>query len=168
MQKFVRTRGCLVSTALSISPGSAHVQGGPEESLFHATTLWPGGDNLGTYLGLATSPGGRSSANTCHLDSWWIEKRRLGERVTAHLGQFAGPAFRGAQHDSASLIREPTGDALGNLLTHIESLDAPSTPAMEVRVTPLRTLGVKSTVEAEDRAIAPPHSNRAGMRNKIL
>jgi hypothetical protein len=84
------------------------------------------------------------------------------------LGQFAGQAFRGAQHDSASFIREPTGYALGNLFTHIESLDAPSTPAMEVRVTPLRTLGVKSTVEAEDRAIAPPHSNRAGMRNKIL
>jgi len=49
------------------------------------------------------------------------------------------------------------GYALGNLFTHIESLDPPSTTAMEVRVTPSRNPGVKSMVEAEDRAIAPPH-----------
>lgn len=104
LQKFATTRVCLVSTALSISTASAHVQGGPEESLFHATALWQGGGNLWTYLGLLTSPSGMSSANTCHLDSWWIEKRRLSERVTAHLGQFAGQDFRGAQHYSASFI----------------------------------------------------------------
>jgi len=50
------------------------------------------------------------------------------------------------------------GYALGNLFTDIESLDPRSTPAMEVRVTPSRNLGVKSIVEAKDRAIAPPHS----------
>jgi porin len=165
MQKFATRRVCLVSTALSISPASAHMRGGPEESLFHATTLWQRGGNLRTYLGLLTSPSGISSANTCHLDSWWIEKRRLGERVTAHLGQFCGQAFRGAQHYSASFIREPAGYALSNLFTDIESFDPPSTPAMEVRVTPLRTLSVKSMVEAEDCAIA---FDRAGMRNKTL
>ena len=50
------------------------------------------------------------------------------------------------------------GYALGNLFIDIESFDPPSTPAMEVRVTPLRNLGVKSMVEAEGRAIASPHS----------
>ena len=50
------------------------------------------------------------------------------------------------------------GYALGNLFTDIEWFDPPSRPAMEVRVTLSRNLGVKSMVEAEDRAIAPPHS----------
>ena len=36
---------------------------------FHATALWQGGGNLGTYLGLLTSPSGMSSANTFRLDS---------------------------------------------------------------------------------------------------
>jgi carbohydrate-selective porin OprB len=31
---------------------------------FHATGLWQGGGNLGTYLGLLTSPSGMSSQNT--------------------------------------------------------------------------------------------------------
>lgn len=37
---------------------------------FHATALWQGGGNLGTYLGTLTSPSGMSSMNTCRLDSW--------------------------------------------------------------------------------------------------
>jgi hypothetical protein len=37
---------------------------------FHATALWQGGDNLGAYLGLLTSPSGMSSMATCRLDSW--------------------------------------------------------------------------------------------------
>ena len=104
MQKFGTTRVCLVSTALSISAAGAHVLGGSEESLFHATALWQGGGNLRTYLGLLTSPSGMSRANTCNLDLWWIEKRRLSERVNAHLGQFARQDFRGAQHYSAPFI----------------------------------------------------------------
>src|SRR5271155_1217135 len=32
---------------------------------FHATALWQGGGNLGTYLGLLTGPSGLASANTC-------------------------------------------------------------------------------------------------------
>src|SRR4029077_19015937 len=34
---------------------------------FHATALWQGGGNLGTYLGLLTSPSGMSSQNTTRL-----------------------------------------------------------------------------------------------------
>src|ERR1700688_4575259 len=56
---------------------------------FHATALWQGGGNLGAYLGLLSSPSGMSSANTFRLDSWWLEKRWLNERVTARVGQFA-------------------------------------------------------------------------------
>jgi porin len=56
---------------------------------FHATALWQGGGNLGTYLGLLTSPSGMSSENTCRLDSWWIEKRWLDERIALRAGQFA-------------------------------------------------------------------------------
>jgi len=43
------------------------------------------------------------------------------------------------------------GYALANLFTTFESFDPPSTPALEVRVVPLRHLYVKSMVLAEDR-----------------
>jgi carbohydrate-selective porin OprB len=115
---------------------------------FHATALWQGGGNLGTYLGLLTSPSGMSSGNTCRLDSWWIEKRWLDERITARVGQFAGQDFYGAQHYAASFIFEPMGYALGNLFTTFESFDPPSTPAMEVRVVPIHNVYVKSMVLA--------------------
>ena len=118
---------------------------------FHATALWQGGGNLGAYLGLLTSPSGMSSANTCRLDSWWLEKRWLNERLTARVGQFAGQDFYGAQHYAASFIFEPMGYALGNLSTDFESFDPPSTPAAEVRVVPVHHLYVKSMVVAEDR-----------------
>jgi porin len=118
---------------------------------FHATGLWQGGGNLGAYLGLLTSPSGMSSARTARLDSWWLEKRWLDERITARIGQFAGQDFYGAQHFAASFIFEPMGYALGNLFTDFESFDPPSTPAMEVRVIPVHSLYVKSMVEAEDR-----------------
>jgi carbohydrate-selective porin OprB len=118
---------------------------------FHATALWQGGGNLGTYLGLLTSPSGMSSQNTCRLDSWWIEKRWFNERLTARVGQFAGQDFYGAQHDATSFIFEPMGYALGNLFTDFESFDPPSTPAAELRIVPIPHLYVKSMVEAEDR-----------------
>ena len=121
---------------------------GQQGLYFHATALWQGGGNLGTYLGLLTSPSGMSSANTCRLDSWWIEKRWLDERITARVGQFAGQDFYGAQHYAASFIFEPMGYALGNLFTTLEMFDPPSTPAMEVRVVPTHNLFVKSMVMA--------------------
>ena len=122
---------------------------------FHATALWQGGGNLGTYLGLLTSPSGMSSENTCRLDSWWIEKRWRDQRITARIGQFAGQDFYGAQHFAASFIFEPMGYALGNLFTTRESFDPPSTPAMEIRVIPLHNLYVKSMVAA---AVGAPFS----------
>jgi carbohydrate-selective porin OprB len=115
------------------------------------TALWQAGGNLGAYLGLLTSPSGMSSADTFRLDSWWVEKRWLNERLTARVGQFAGQDFYGAQHDATSFIFEPMGYALGNLFTDFESFDPPSTPAFEVRLVPIRHLYVKSMVEAEDR-----------------
>lgn len=118
---------------------------------FHATALWQGGGNLGTYLGALTSPSGMSSMNTCRLDSWWLEKRWLKERLRARVGQFAGQDFYGAQHDAASFIFEPMGYALGNLFTDFESFDPPSTPAVELRVVPIHNVYVKTMVEAEDR-----------------
>jgi len=128
---------------------------------FHATGLWQGGGNLGNYLGLLTSPSGMSSMNTCRLDSWWIEKRWLSERLTVRVGQFAGQDFYGAQHYAASFIFEPMGYALGNLFTDFESFDPPSTPAMEVRVAPLQHLYVKSMVLS---AVREPFSqNPTGM-----
>jgi len=128
---------------------------------FHATALWQGGGNLGAYLGLLTSPSGMSSANTCRLDSWWIEKRWLDERITARLGQFAGQDFYGAQHYAASFIFEPMGYALGNLFTDLESFDPPSTPAMEIRVAPTHNIYVKSTVLAAVRS--PFSQNPTGL-----
>jgi len=124
---------------------------GEQGLYFHATALWQGGGNLGAYLGLLTSPSGMSSANTCRLDSWWIEKRWLDKRLTARVGQFAEQDFYGADHYAASFIFEPMGYALGNLSTDFESFDPPSTPAFELRVVPVHNLYVKSMVEAEDR-----------------
>jgi porin len=118
---------------------------------FHATALWQNGGHLGTYLGLLTSPSGMSSSHTFRLDSWWLEKRWLDDRLTVRLGQFAGQDFYGAQHYAVSFIVEPMGYALGNLFTDFESFDPPSTPAAEVRVVPLEYLYVKSMVIAEDR-----------------
>jgi porin len=134
---------------------------GDRELYFHATALWQGGGNLGTYLGLLTSPSGMSSGNTCRLDSWWIEKRWLDERITARVGQFAGQDFYGAQHYAASFIFEPMGYALGNLFTTLESFDPPSTPALEVRVAPTHNLYVKSMVLAAVRS--PFSQNPTGL-----
>jgi porin len=106
---------------------------------FHAIASWQGGGNLGTYLGLLTSPCSMSSATTCHLDSCWIEKRWFAEPVAAHIGQFAAQDFCGAQRYAAFFISEPMGYALGHLFTDFESFDPPSTPAMEVGVTPRAT-----------------------------
>ena len=115
---------------------------------FHATALWQAGGNLGRYLGLLTGPSGLVSANTCRLDSWWLEKRWLNERVVARVGQFAEQDFYGADHYAASYIFEPMGYALGNLFTDFETFDPPSTSAIEVRVAPLDHLYVKSMVAA--------------------
>jgi porin len=128
---------------------------------FHATALWQAGGNLGAYLGLLTSPSGMSSMNTCRLDSWWIEKRWLDERITARMGQFAGQDFYGAQHYAASFIFEPMGYALGNLFTDLESFDPPSTPAMELRVVPFHNFYVKSMVLAAVRS--PFSQNPTGL-----
>src|SRR5499427_5574075 len=128
---------------------------------FHATAVWQGGGNLGAHLGLLTGPSGMASANTFRLDSWWLEKRWLDERFTARVGQFAGQDFYGAQHYAASFIFEPMGYALGNLFTDFESFNPASTPAMELRVVPIRSLYVKSMVEAEDRE--PFAHNQTGL-----
>jgi porin len=128
---------------------------------FHATALWQGGGNLGTYLGLLTGPSGLASGNTCRLDSWWIEKRWLNKRVSARVGQFAGQDFYGAQHYAASFIFEPMGYAFGNLFTTLESFDPPSTPAMEVRVVPVHHFYVKSMVFAAVRS--PFSQNPTGL-----
>src|SRR5260370_26387286 len=128
---------------------------GHHDLYFHATVLWEGGGNLGTYLGLLTNPSGIASENTCRLDSWWIEKRWRNERITARVGQFAGQDFYGAQHYAASFIFEPMGYALGNLFTTFEMFDPPSTPAMEIRAVPIHNLYVKSMVMA---AVSSPFS----------
>jgi len=65
------------------------------------------------------------SANTCRLDSWWIENRRwLDDRITARVGHFAGQDFYGTHRYAASFIFEPMGNALGYLFTTFESLYA--------------------------------------------
>jgi len=117
---------------------------------FHATAVWQAGGNLGAYLGLLTGPSGMASQNTFRLDSWWLEKRWLEERVTVRIGQFAGQDFYGAQHYAASFIFEPMGYALGNLFTTVEVFDPPSTSAIEVRVVPFHNVYVKSMVLAGD------------------
>ena len=89
--------------------------------------------------------------NTFRLDSYWIEKHWVNERIILRLGQFAGEDFYGTQHDGTSFILEPLGYALGNLGSTYESFDPPSTPAAELRVVPFQHLYVKSMVFAADR-----------------
>src|SRR5215813_10066440 len=127
---------------------------------FHATAVWQNGANIGTYLGLLTSPSGMASAHTFRLDSWWIEKRLFDERLTVRIGQFAGQDFYGAQHYAASFIFEPMGYALNNLFNTFESFDPPSTPAAEIRVVPTRHLYVKSMALAAEHA--PFSHNQTG------
>ena len=128
---------------------------------FHATAVWQGGGNLGTYLGTIASPSGMSSANTFRLDSWWLEQRWVNDRIVARAGQFAEQDFYGAQHYAASFIFEPMGYALNNLFNTYESFDPPSTPAAEVRVVPVRHIYVKSMVAAGDPA--PFSRNQTGL-----
>jgi len=117
---------------------------------FHATGLWQGGGNLGDQLGLITGPSGLVSMPAARLDSWWIEKRWLDDRIVARMGQFAGQDFYGVQHFGSSFIFEPMGYALGNLFTTRETFDPFSTPAAEVRVVPVEPLFLKSMVMAGD------------------
>ena len=119
---------------------------------FHATALWRTGAILGNYLGLLTSPSGLSSGNAFRLDSWWFEKRVRDERIAMRIGQFAGQDFYGVAHYGPSFIFEPMGYALGNLETTFETFDPPSTPAMELRVVPIRHVYVKSMM-AGDRCL---------------
>jgi carbohydrate-selective porin OprB len=129
---------------------------------FHATALWQAGGNLGTYLGLLTNPSGIASQNTFRLDSWWVEKRWLKERIVARAGQFAQQDFYGTQHYGASLVFEPMSYALGNLFsTDFETFDPPSTPAFEVRFIPTHYLYVKAMVASENRT--PFASNPTGL-----
>lgn len=115
---------------------------------FHATALWQAGGNLGEKLGLLIGPSGMASANTTRLDSWWIEKRWLDERVIARIGQFAGQDFYGNQHFASSFIFEPMGYAMGNLSTTVETFNPFSTPAAEIRIAPFDQIYVKSMVMA--------------------
>jgi porin len=119
---------------------------------FHATGLWQGGAILGNYLTLLTSPSGMSSANTFRLDSWWLEKRFVDERIALRAGQFAGQDCYGVSHFGNSFIFEPIGYALGNLQTTFETFDPPSTPAAELRIVPARYFYIKSMVMAGDRS----------------
>jgi porin len=128
---------------------------------FFATGVWQEGSSLGTYLGLLTSPSGMSSQNTFRLDSWWIEKRWLNDRLVARVGQFAGQDFYGAQYFAASFIFEPMGYALGNLFNTFEVFDPPSTPAVEIRVVPIPHVYVKAMLMAGDSV--PFTHNRTGL-----
>jgi porin len=88
---------------------------------FHATGLLQGGGNLGLDLGLLTRPSSLVSANTTRLDSWWIEKRWLDDRIAIRVGQFAGQDFYGNAQYGEPFINGPTGYALGNLSTTFET-----------------------------------------------
>jgi porin len=119
---------------------------------FHITAVWQGGGNLGTYLGTITGPSGMASENSFRLDSWWMEKRILGERLIVRAGQFAGQDFYGTQLFAPSFIFEPLQYAFGNLYASTyENFDPPSTPAAEVRVIPAAHFYIKYMVSAAVR-----------------
>jgi carbohydrate-selective porin OprB len=128
---------------------------------FHATGLTQGGGNLGQDLGLLTGPSSLVSANTTRLDSWWIEKRWLDDRIAVRVGQFAGQDFYGNAQYGESFINGPMGYALGNLGTTFETANPFATPAAEIRIVPIDHLYLKSMVMAGDPS--PLTSNPTGL-----
>jgi porin len=121
---------------------------------FHTTGLTQGGGNLGLDLGLLTGPSGLVSANTARLDSWWIEKRWLDERIAVRVGQFAGQDFYGNGQYGTSFIISPLNYALGNLFTTFETFNPFATPAAEIRIAPIDHFYLKSMVMAGDPSAA--------------
>ena len=128
---------------------------------FHATALTQGGGNLGQDLGLVIGPSSLVSFDTTRLDSWWIEKRWLDDRIAVRVGQFAGQDFYGNAQFGESFINGPMGYALGNLFTTFESFNPFATPAAEIRIVPIDNLYLKSMVMAGDPS--PLTSNPTGL-----
>jgi len=128
---------------------------------FHATGLAQGGGNLGLNLGLVTGPSGLVSANTTRLDSWWVEKRWLHDRIAVRVGQFAGQDFYGNAQYGSSFIMSPLNYALGNLSTTLETYNPFATPAAEIRIAPLDHFYLKTMVMAGDPS--PAISNPTGL-----
>jgi porin len=128
---------------------------------FHATGLAQGTANLGQALGLLTGVSGLVSASTIRLDSWWIEKRWLDDRIAVRVGQFAGQDFYGNAQFGSSFIMSPLNYALGNLATTFETDNPFATPAAEIRIAPLEHFYLKSMVMAGDPS--PMTSNPTGL-----
>jgi len=128
---------------------------------FHATGLSQGGGNLAVDLGLLTGVSSLVSFGTTRLDSWWIEKRWLDDRIAVRVGQFAGQDFYGNAQYGESFINGPMGYALGNLSTTFETANPFATPAAEIRIVPIDHLYLKSMVMAGDPS--PLTSNPTGL-----
>ena len=128
---------------------------------FHATGLAQGTANLGQALGLLTGPSGLVSFSTIRLDSWWIEKRWLDDRIAVRVGQFAGQDFYGNAQYGSSFIIDPLNYSLGNLGTTFETDNPFATPAAEIRIAPLEHFYLKSMVMAGDPS--PVTSNPTGL-----
>jgi porin len=128
---------------------------------FHATGLAQGGGNLGQDLGLLTGPSGLVSANTTRLDSCWMEKRWLDQRIAVRVGQFAGQDFYGNGQYGTSFIISPMNYALGNLSTTFQTFNPFATPATEIRIVPIDNFYLKSMVMAGDPS--PSTSNPTGL-----
>ena len=101
------------------------------------------------------------SFGTTRLDSWWIEKRWLDDRIAVRVGQFAGQDFYGNAQYGESFINGPMGYALGNLSTTFETFNPFATPAAEIRIVPIDHLYLKSMVMAGDPS--PLTSNPTGL-----
>lgn len=134
---------------------------GKDGLYFHATGLTQGGGNLGLDLGLLTGPSSLVSFNTTRLDSWWIEKRWLDDRIAIRVGQFAGQDFYGNAQYGESFINGPMGYALGNLSTTFETANPFATPAAEIRIVPIDHFYLKTMVMAGDPS--PLTSNPTGL-----
>jgi porin len=117
----------------------------------HATALWQGGGNLGTYLGLETSPSGMSSENCFRLDSWWLEKQWFHNRVDARIGQIAGQDFFGTQQYGTSFVFEPMSYALPNLSTTYETGSPATTAGLQLTIAPRHNLYLAAMVMAGDK-----------------
>jgi carbohydrate-selective porin OprB len=85
------------------------------------------------------------------LDSRWIEKRWLDDRIAVRVGQFAGQDFYGNAQYGSSFIIDPLNYSLGNLGTTFETDNPFATPAAEIRIAPLDHFYLKSMVMAGEK-----------------
>jgi porin len=118
--------------------------GMPSGMTYHATGLWQYGQNMGAIIGSIANPSGLVSIHTFRLDSMWIQQSLFEGKLQLKAGQFATEDFYGIQEYGSNFLIEPLDYAFGNLGNVRASWDPSSSPAGEIKITPIRSFYLKT------------------------